>query len=266
MRSGSLATGVWGVIAGVALLVGCGCERRVLWEYRDDPYLQQYAAYSEEQCVRKTKSMYVDDRQLALRSLAERAAELRAAGDVQGAERIVEEIIQRYARDSTPSVQATIIAICAPVCGVGSSRMQMFLRERIAEGEWIEPALLSLAAVGPADRYQMLAPLIEHPSHEVRYHVAMALTTIGDPRAEPLLQDLLAGMDSSLWPASVAGGTLRQARERLAQRSARLWSGQVVSPASAPSMEHVPPEIQPLDDVQDALPEAEILPEEAQPR
>lgn len=236
----------------LALLATSGCERRVLWTVRDDPYLQDMAALQEPDVLAMLRSMYRDDRQLALRTLAIRSAEARERGDDLSAERLVQMLLQQYRKDRRPETRGTIVSLCAPICGVGSERMHAFLRERIADGEWTVEAALSLAAIDGEDAAATLVPLTRHPAPEARYGAAFALTGVGGSTARSAVRTVLDDMSAGNWPQEVAGLPLATARERLAARAERMLGMH----ASAPPTIRLP-------EVPDtpALPSFDALPE-----
>lgn len=206
----------------------------MLWEYRDDPYLHDYMAMEEETLLQQLKSMYKDNRMLALRAFSERSARLRNEGDTLGAERLVQIILRHYEKERHPDVQQCIVQLCAPVCGVGSRRMEIFLRQRLAEGRWTRAAARSLAALDLKDSVSLLRPLLKHPSHIVRYEAALILCTSRDPEARNLVRELHADMAD--WPPRFGDLSLAEAEANLAARLKRMErsTDSVTAPASRP--------------------------------
>ncbi len=204
-------------------LAGTGCESRVLWSYRDDPYLEDYRALGEAHCVGKLNSVYVDDRQVALRVLAHEAARARHQGHAEHADRLTRLILERFREDKHPEIKSCVVSICAPICGKGNQLVERFLRQCIARGPWAADAALSLAALRPEEGMALLGPLARHPSPPVRYRAALALTAIGDARAAGVVADVVQSMSRPAWPSTVNGVPLRRAREALAHRAERLW-------------------------------------------
>lgn len=218
-RTGVLASGMLTIL----LLAGSGCERRVLWEYRDDPYLADYAQRPEAQLLRKLRSRYTDDRQITLRILADRAAAARRAGNEIEAERLVQILLNHYRKDRNPGTRGTILEICLPVAGPGSRLAETWLRERIADGSWTIPAARTLALVSPDRAAPLISPLTQHPILPVRYEAALVLCNLGDRRSESAARDVLAEMAEPAWPRRVAELPLAQARANLAARIERIW-------------------------------------------
>ena len=95
-------------LCAAAILSAGGCENRMLWSYRDDPYLHQYANHGEAYCLQKTKSLYADNRQIALRVLAEEAARAQAAGDAESADRLVGVVLGRFEAYRNPAIRSCI--------------------------------------------------------------------------------------------------------------------------------------------------------------
>lgn len=248
------------------LVTSVGCERRVMWEHRDDPYLHDVSLLTEDEVLSMTRSFYIDDRQLALRELANRSARARERGDDTTADRLVLMLIRQYEKYRDPEVRGTIISLCAPVCASESERMMSFLRKRIAEGAWVVEAAHALAAARPDDGLSILMPLTQHPSPEIRFEAAMALTCLGDPAARPVVDGVVAEMHGERWPGTLRDIPLANARELLAARSARLWGGQKESAyrdAQSPVQMHPPRELPPPDAPH--LPAPDTLPEYSAP-
>lgn len=225
-----------------AALCLCGCEERMLLDYRDDPYLAEYAGLDEAALALHLRSIYLDDRKLALRVLAQKSAEARLAGDAAAADRMVERIVEAYEADKNQDVRACVVALCAPVCGKGSERMLIFLRRRIAEGAWTEQAALALAASEGGRAASELLPLLHHPKPEVRYAGAVALTVCGDPSGRAPVAELLASMTpGAAWPYRLNGQSLREARRSLEARAERCFASVQAAPAAgSPSPVEVP--------------------------
>ena len=207
-----------------ALLLFSGCNRRLRWDYRDDPYLGQYAAMGEAECIRRLDSVYDDDRIVALRVLAEISADYRRKGDVDEAERVVGLILKRYEREPSQAVRRSVVALCLPVCGVGSERTKDFLRGRLAAGEFAGEAALALAALSPEGVFEDLEPLTRHPSADIRYRGAVALTVVGDARGVEGVRRVLLDMESGDgWPKRIDGMSLSEARSGLETRANRAF-------------------------------------------
>jgi hypothetical protein len=206
-----------------AVLLLTGCERRVFWSYRDDPYLHNYAVGGEKICVESLGSLYLDDRQVALRVLAENSARARAAGDVAQADRLLELILRRYKKDRSAEIRSCIISLCLPVCGCGSKEARDFLCQLLAGGAWSEPAAIALASITPEQAFPLLEPMTKHPSPLVRYEAAMALTVLGDERGEAIVRDIIAEMASNTWPQSIHDLPKSLAAATLSARADRAW-------------------------------------------
>lgn len=204
------------------LLLG-GCEKRLFWAYRDDPYLTEYAEKGEAFWMSKLTSPYPDSRQLALRVLAELAAKARLQGDSERSERLIEILLERFRHERSDEVRTCILAICLPRCGAGSATVLRFLREQIAEGRWAGSAAITLATLEGSSAFSLLAPLAKHPHFEVRYDAALALILCGDPQAAPLVQEILTSMRTPPWPAKIRGVSFEEARKNLLARAKQAW-------------------------------------------
>lgn len=206
-------------------LSAAGCYKHMWWDYRDDPYLAEMSDAGEKEALKNLASVYEDERQIALRVLADMAARARREGRKDDSERIVAIIIGRYQDEKSADVRLCIITICAPVAGIGSPRMVEFLKGLIASGQHPGAAALSLAALRPPGTFESIAPLTRHPAHLARYQAATALTVLGDPRGAEPVRRVLAGMQSPQWPNTLDGVSLQAARESLSSRAARAFGG-----------------------------------------
>lgn len=209
------------VLIAVTLLLAAGCGDAVLWEYRDDPYIARVAGKSEQELLRSVNAKSMNERQMALRILADRAGEFRRRGRRSEAAELEGVIIRRYFVEREEEVRACIVRIAAPAVGRGSSATVRFLRDRIAAGEFPGYAALSLASLGPKNAYADIQPLTRHPAPEVRYQAALALALLGDMRGYDAAAGVWRSMESSLWPDRVEGMPLPEARESLAARARR---------------------------------------------
>ncbi len=209
------------LLAAILLCPVSGCGDAMLWQYRDDPYIAGVAAKGDQEVLRAVNAPSGNERQMALRILADRAGELRRAGRRDEAAAIEEIIIRRYFVEKEPDVRACIVRICASAVGRGSSAMVRFLRDRIAAGEFPGYAAVSLASLGPKGAYEDIAPLTRHPDPEVRLQAATALAALGDPRGYDAVARVWRGMEHSLWPETVDGMSLAEARDGLEARARR---------------------------------------------
>jgi hypothetical protein len=200
-----------------------GCYDNVLWDYRDDPYLAEMARGGVEEALRNANSVYIDTRQIALRTLAEASGRARKAGKTAAADRLADAVIRRYQVEKDPSVRACVVLLCAPAIGRGSTPMVVFLRARIASGEFAGYAAISLAHLAPRNAYRDIVPLTRHPSPGVRLQAATALAVLGDPKGRDAAVRVLWSMREPEWPAEVAGQPLPQAADSLRLRIERVF-------------------------------------------
>ncbi len=208
------------LLAAAAVLLG-GCQDSPWWDYRDEPYLADAATAGEEQALRNVNSVNHDQRAIALRYLAHQAAARRARGDAAGADRLEGIIVQRYLVERNSEVRATIVKICAPAVGPGSRRVVDFLRARIAAGEYPGYAAQSLAYLAAPNAVVDIEPLTRHPTPDVRYQAAVALTVLRDPRGFDAVNKVWRAMRTPPWPDFVEGVPLETAKQNLAQRALR---------------------------------------------
>ncbi|MDR0362679.1 MAG: hypothetical protein LBJ46_08380 [Planctomycetota bacterium] len=211
------------ILAAPLFLLVAGCYDNVWWDYRDDPYLAEMAPGGTAEALRNVNSVYLDTRQVALRTLAEAAGRARAKGNAAEADRLTDAVIRRYRQEKDASVRMCIVLVCAPAVGGGSTPMASFLRERIAAGEFPGYAALSLAHLSPGGAYEDIVPLTRHPSPEVRLQSAVALTILADPRGRDAVARVLWSMRSPEWPDEIAGRALEEAGTSLRQRAERTY-------------------------------------------
>lgn len=208
---------------GPVLLLLAGCGDYVWYAYRDDPYLAETGGKAEGEVMRGLNSPSRDERQIAIRLLAQRAAAARSRRDIQTADRIDEVVIRRYTLERDNSVRACVVRLYAPVAGRGSNRVVEFLRGRIAAGEFPGYAALSLAAIRPRSAFQDIEPLTRHPDTAVRYQAAVALTVLGDPRGFDPVARVWRGMTSPPWPGTVEEMDFAVAKTNLERQAARSF-------------------------------------------
>lgn len=211
---------LFAVLGAAAVLAG-GCQDSPWWDYRDEPYLADAATAGEEQALRNVNSVNHDQRAIALRYLAYQAGARRARGDAAGADRLEGIIVQRYLAERNGEVRATIVRICAPAVGPGSRRVVEFLRGRIAAGEYPGYAALSLAYLSAPGAVVDIEPLTRHPTPDVRYQAAVALTVLRDPRGFEAVNRIWRTMKAPPWPDFIEGVPLETARQNLSQHALR---------------------------------------------
>lgn len=207
----------------LACLTLCGCGGYMWWDYRDDPYIADVAGRGDADVMRNVNAANRDDRQIALRIIANRAGDARRRGDRELAAELDEIVIRRYYIEKDPVVRACIVSICAPATGRGSTAMVKFLRERIAAGEFPGYAALSLASLAPKNAILDMEPLTRHPAPEVRLQAANALVILGDPRGYGAVCRVWSEMQSSIWPPRIDGVAMEDARASLAARAERVF-------------------------------------------
>lgn len=210
------------LVVATVFFSGCGSSG-MWWDYRDDPYIADMVKRGDQEAVRAVNSVNRDERIMGLRIVAQRAGEARLAGRVDEANRLEEIVVRRYFGEKDTAVRACIVRICAPMIGRGSDRMVVFLRERIAAGEFPGYAALSLASLSPRNVFVDIEPLTRHPAPEVRLQAAIALTVLRDPRGFEAVNRTWRGMREPAWPDRVEGVSLAEARNNLAARAQRAY-------------------------------------------
>lgn len=208
-------------------LAAAGCGNKVWWEYRDDPYLASLSRRSTPDVLRYVNAPKKNERQMALRIVADRANEARRAGRYQQARELEEVITRRYFLEKEQDVRACIVMLCAPAVGRGSGIMVRFLRDRIAAGEFPGYAALSLATLAPRNAVLDIEPLTRHPAPEVRLQAATALCVLGDPRGFGAVERVWTGMQKSVWPERIDGMTREETRASLEARAKRSFGKQL---------------------------------------
>lgn len=202
-------------------IMAVGCDNNLWWEYRDDPYIANLAKKGEHEILRGLNSPNKDQRQMALRIIAAKAGEHRRQGNHVAAEALDDLILRRYVIEKEPVVRACIVRVCAPAVGRGSDAMVLFLRNRIAAGEFPGYAALSLASLAPKGAFTDIEPLTRHPSHDVRYQALIALCILADPQGYDPVNRAWQGMRQGLWPERVDGLSLDEAKSNLEMRARR---------------------------------------------
>lgn len=214
---------VTGACFAMLLAASAGCGNTLWWEYRDDPYIANVAKRGNQEVLRSVHAPKKEERQMALRILAGRAAEARANGRREEAQELEDIIIRRYFSEKDQEVRACIVRICAPEVGRGSSAMVKFLRNRIAAGEFPGYAAMSLAFLGPKDAVLDIDPLTRHPAPEVRYQAAEALLVLGDPRGFDGVARVWRNMQTGVWPPRIDGLSMQDAKAGLEARALRAF-------------------------------------------
>lgn len=217
MRPAILAT----LIMGLFSLAGC--RNYMWWDYRDAPYIAEMGKQGEQVVLSNINSIRREEREMALRLVADAAGNARRRGSNVEADRLEEIILRRYRIERDQLVRAMIIRICAPLVGKGSTYMPDFLRGRIAAGEYPGHAALALAALCPPNAFMDIEPLTRHPAPEIRYQAAIALTVLEDPHGFAAANQVWRGMAGDSWPEKVEGMPRAEARNALALRIRRAF-------------------------------------------
>lgn len=213
-----------GLCLAVCLLMAAtvGCGKKMGWG-RDERNVAGIARRSTPEVLRFVNAPKKNERQIALRIIADRANEARRMGKYGEASELDDVVIRRYFIEREQDVRACIVILCAPAAGRGSTAMVKFLRDRIAAGEFPGYAALSLATLAPRNAVLDIEPLTRHPAPEVRLQAATALCVLGDPRGFGGVERVWGGMERSVWPERIEGMSREEARGGLEARARRSF-------------------------------------------
>jgi hypothetical protein len=113
---------------------------------------------------------------------------------VLGDTRAVATLCEAVALESLPESQ---IACIRALGQLGDPASLPHLRELLRRSIQVKTqAVVAIGQLATSDAVDTLMPLLEDPSAIIRYHAAMGLGNIGDPRAIPALERRIADSDS----------------------------------------------------------------------
>jgi len=194
----------------VATLALSGCGRRMLYEWRDEPYMRPVYAAGEAAARERMRSRFADDRDIGCRVLSVIGREAARSGDAAKAREIAGALIARCEHEPNASVRSTILAVCLRNVGKGDERVHEFLKNRIAFGAESASAAYALAALGRKGAFETIAARYRAAGghelgYELRYELLGALWLLGDPRGVEILEAALADMEGPLtsWPERI---------------------------------------------------------------
>lgn len=217
--------------AALVALVAGGCKRHWFYEWRDEPYVRPVFRKGEAAALAWMDSVWVDDREIGVRALGVHAREARARGDEATARRLARRLMDHYETESCPETRGLILALCLREAGEGDAEVHAFLVAKLAAGEHPAAAAQSLAALRPPGAFEAIdAALRRCASFETRYELLEALWLLGDARAVPVLERVLAEFDST-WPERIHRQPRAECRKALA---GRLETLRVACPGPAP--------------------------------
>jgi len=194
----------------VAALALVGCGRRMLYEWRDEPYMRPVCAAGEAAARERMGSRFADDRDIGCRVLSVIGREAAKSGDAAKAREIAKALIAHCEHERSPAVRSTILAVCLRNVGEGDERVHEYLKKKTAFGGESASAAYALAALGGEGAFEAIAARYravgEHElGFELRYELLGALWLLGDPRGMAIMEAALADMEGPLtsWPERI---------------------------------------------------------------
>ena len=191
--------------AATAALAG-GCGRRMLYEWRDEPYMRPVYAAGEAAARRRMGSRFADDRDIGCRVLSVIGREAARSGDAAKAREIAGALIAHCEHETSAAVRSTILAVCLRNVGTGSERVHEYLRKEIAFGGESASAAYALAALDGSCAFESIAARYRASAdHGLKYELLGALWLLGDARGVDILKAALADMEGPLtsWPERI---------------------------------------------------------------
>jgi len=192
-----------------ALALG-GCGRRMLYEWRDEPYMRPVYASGEAAARERMGSRFADDRDIGCRVLSVIGREAARAGNIAKAREMAGALIAHCEHEPNASVRSTILAVCLRNVGEGDERVHEYLKKKAAFGAESASAAYALAALGGRGAFEAIAgryrAVGDHElRHELRYELLGALWLLGDARGVDILETALADMEGPLtsWPRRI---------------------------------------------------------------
>ena len=194
----------------LAALAFGGCGRRMLYEWRDEPYMRPVYAAGEAAARERIGSRFADDRDIGCRVLSVIGREAARSGDAAKAREIASVLIAHCEHERSPAVRSTILAVCLRNVGEGDARVHEYLNTKIAFGGESASAAYALAALRAPGAFEAMAARYcvvgDHElGYELSYELLGALWLLGDARGVPILEAALADMEGPLtsWPERI---------------------------------------------------------------
>lgn len=189
-----------------AMLAGGGCGRRVLYEWRDEPYLRPVYASGVEAARERMGSRYADDRDIGCRVLSVIGREAARAGDAETSREMARILMLHCEHEESPLVRSIILALCLRNVGAGNERVDKFLKGRVAFGGESASAAYTLASLRAPGAFESIAARYRSVSdYGLKYELLGALWLLGDARGVGVLEEALAEMERSWtsWPGKI---------------------------------------------------------------
>lgn len=182
-----------------------GCERRIFYEWRDEPYINPVYKQGEAEAKRRMGSCYPNERTIGLRALSVIGREALLAGDNKKALEITELFIAAYMKEPSPQVRSVILAVCMRNVCAGNRMAELFLIRQLRGGERASAAW-TLAAMKSSWAFVHIkdAYIREH-DWGMKYEMLGSLWLLGDERGVEILQTALGQMQqpNSPWPDKI---------------------------------------------------------------
>jgi hypothetical protein len=193
--------------AGCVLLAAASCcNRRMLYEWRDEPYLRPVYARGRAEAVERMGSIFASERDIGCRALAVIGREALGSGDRATAREIARALMDHYRAEANLQIRSSILALCLRDVGAGDDDVTAFLEERLATYDMVAASAFALASLKPGGAYEAIerayAMTLRARDHEHAYELLMALWLLGDARAVGAFEAALAELDRT-WPAEI---------------------------------------------------------------
>ena len=189
-----------------AVLADGGCGRRMLYEWRDEPYLRPVYAAGALAARERMGSRFADERDIGCRVLSVIGREAARAGDTEKAREIARILIQHCEHEASPAVRSVIIALCLRNVGAENVQVHEFLRARLAFGGESASAAYTLAALQVPGAFEaIVARYRVVGDYGLKYELLGALWLLGDARGVGVLEEALADIELSWtpWPKKI---------------------------------------------------------------
>lgn len=194
------------ILMALAALAGGGCGRRMLYEWRDEPYMRPVYAAGEEAARARMGSRFADDRDIGCRVLSVIGREAARAGDGATAREAARVLMLHCEHEPSPMVRSGILAVCLRNVGAGNEKVYEFLKDRVAFGGESASAAYALAALRAQGAFESITARYRSVGdHGLKYELLGALWLLGDARGVGVLEKALAEMESSWssWPKRI---------------------------------------------------------------
>lgn len=170
------------------LIILAGCSGASFYEYSDEQSLLEYQQKDIDAVKRLINSGSSKSRLLGLRILSELIKDSSDGGQKSS---YVDIMLGHFNKESNGNVKSILITVCLRDAGVSDQKVFDFLCVCLNDGDCTEDAVYTLAALFPEKSQPVLFELLNHPSVDLRYSSALAITTIDDQVANKELKNRL---------------------------------------------------------------------------